>query len=160
MRACVDHVLELRVRAVPEAIPALRRAAVDAFVRGGGMEAGRADVALAVSEACTNTVRHAYPDVGAGWIDLTAWVEDDLFIVQVRDRGVGSTLPSRNPGARLGVALMQQIADAQLAQREGGGTETRMAFPLTGRSAGAAPAANVCDAVRREHNAAIAAARS
>jgi anti-sigma regulatory factor (Ser/Thr protein kinase) len=127
----VNGVLELRVRATPEAVRGLRRAAVEVFRLLGGAASRYGDVELAVSEAVSNTVRHAYPGRNDGYVELSAWVEDDdLFIIAVRDRGVGAATPSRNPGARLGVALMCHLADAELTQREDGGTETRLAFPL------------------------------
>jgi hypothetical protein len=61
---------------------------------------------------------------------MRAWFEDGLFVVQVLDRGVGIDAPSQNPGARLGVALLEHLGNAELSLREGGGTETRLAFAL------------------------------
>jgi anti-sigma regulatory factor (Ser/Thr protein kinase) len=129
----MEPVLEQRIPAVPASITVLRHDAVDAFEKGGGNPALSGDVALAVTEACANAIRHAYPNRSDGHLTLRAWFEDSLFVVQVLDRGVGIDAPSQNPGARLGVALLEQLADAQFALREGGGTETRLAFALSGR---------------------------
>jgi anti-sigma regulatory factor (Ser/Thr protein kinase) len=123
-------VLEQNVPAVPASIERLRRAAVAAYEDGGGDPALAADVALGVTEAAANAIRHAYPDRVDGRITVRAWFEDGLFVVQVLDRGVGIDAPTRSPGARLGVALIEQLADAQFALRECGGTEARLAFPL------------------------------
>jgi anti-sigma regulatory factor (Ser/Thr protein kinase) len=126
MQSVVDRTLP----AVPSAMAMLRRAAVDAYEAGGGDPALSADVALGVSEATANAIRHAYPERDDGRLTLRAWFEDGLFVVQVLDRGVGVDTPTRNPGTHLGIALIEQLADAQFATREGGGTEARLAFPL------------------------------
>ena len=55
--------LELRTQATPAAVPGVRRAVVDfAELHGVGVPP---DVALAVSEAITNAVLHAYRGDGA-----------------------------------------------------------------------------------------------
>jgi serine/threonine-protein kinase RsbW len=129
----MEPVLEQRVPAVPGAIPVLRREAVEVFEAGGGDQALATDVALGVTEACANAIRHAYPDRADGHITMRAWFEDGLFVVQVLDRGIGMHEPTANPGAHLGLALLEQLADAQFGLREGGGTEIRLAFRTTGR---------------------------
>src|SRR3712207_651856 len=47
-----------------------------------------ADVKLAVTEACTNVVVHAYPD-GDGPMEVAAGVRDGRLTVAVRDEGRG-----------------------------------------------------------------------
>lgn len=111
-------------------MPTLRAEAVAAYTDGGGDPSLASDVALGVTEATANAIRHAYPEREHGLITMRAWFEDGLFIVQVLDRGVGIDTPTRSPGAHLGIALIEQLADAQFAMREGGGTEARLAFPL------------------------------
>src|SRR5436190_1627025 len=56
--------LELRTQATPAAVPGVRRAVVD-FAELHGVGVGP-DVALAVSEAITNAVLHAYREEQAG----------------------------------------------------------------------------------------------
>ena len=46
------------------------------------------DVVLAVGEACTNAVQHAYPD-GDGTFDLKVEVAADEVVAEVVDHGVG-----------------------------------------------------------------------
>jgi anti-sigma regulatory factor (Ser/Thr protein kinase) len=53
-------------------------------------EATRQAVALAVTEACANVVRHAYPET-PGDLTLTGWVENDELTVVIADRGMAST---------------------------------------------------------------------
>ncbi|HET6849924.1 MAG TPA: ATP-binding protein [Gaiellales bacterium] len=126
----MNAVIDTSVPASPESVPAVRRDVVAAYEQGGGDPLLSADVALAVTEAAANAIRHAYPQRGDGRITVRGWFEDGLFIVQVLDRGVGIDTPTRDPGAHLGIALIEQLADAQFALREGGGTEARLAFPL------------------------------
>src|SRR3954463_432763 len=46
------------------------------------------DVKLAVTEACTNAVVHAYPD-GEGPIEVCVFVSDPVLMLVVRDEGRG-----------------------------------------------------------------------
>jgi two-component sensor histidine kinase len=127
---------------MPASIQELRRDVASAYEQGGGDPGLAADVALGVTEATANVVRHAYPGRADGRIDVRAWFEEGLFVVQVLDRGVGIDTPTRTPGARLGIALIEQLAEAQFSMREGGGTEARLAFPLradAGRAEHAVP---------------------
>ena len=123
-------VVDISTRATAESVPELRHATVRAFRAIGGAEAKVADVALAVSEACTNVVRHAYQGTHPGPVNLRAWVEDKTFVVQVVDSGVGIDACSSSSGSRLGISLMCAVTDCQFTNREGGGTEVRMAVPL------------------------------
>ena len=126
-------VLSKSVQARPDVLARLRGAAVAAYVQAGGDASMTADVALAVTEACANAVRHA--DTGqtgtAGAIQLRAWVEEDLFLVQVCDHGaVPAPGEAWQGGGELGMRLMEQIAEVDVAARESGGTEVRLALPL------------------------------
>jgi anti-sigma regulatory factor (Ser/Thr protein kinase) len=116
--------------ATPEALAPARHATVEAFVAAGGDRSESDSVALAVTEACANAVRHAYPS-GHGQILLDTWVEDELFVVQVRDRGVLLDAETRVARDGLGVQLMREVAEADVVPRMSGGTEVRLAFPLT-----------------------------
>ncbi len=52
--------VRLTLPAIVESVPTARRAVVEAARAAGASERALADVALAVSEACTNVVEHAY----------------------------------------------------------------------------------------------------
>lgn len=127
----VDAVLSSTVQATPEALAPLRHATVLAFLAAGGDASVSDDVALAVDEACANAVRHAYPTLGEGQIRLDAWVEGELFVVQIRDHGALLDAETREAREGLGVDLMHQVADADVVPRASGGTEVRLAFPLS-----------------------------
>ena len=53
------------------------------------------DIKISVSEACTNAIQHAYPNLknpNDGKIDITATIFSDRLEVIVRDYGVGFNL--------------------------------------------------------------------
>jgi serine/threonine-protein kinase RsbW len=89
-----------------------------------------ADMKMAVTEACTNVVVHAYEDEGQLEVEMLAG-EDGLTIV-VRDHGTGiQPRPSRSgaPALGLGLPLIAALSDAfELRGSAGLGTEVRMTF--------------------------------
>src|SRR3954449_9254495 len=93
--------LELRTQATTAAVPGIRRAVVD-FAELHGVGVGP-DVALAVSEAITNAVLHAYRDERSGPVRVVACAEPERLVVVVRDYGCGMSPNPDNP--RLGVRL-------------------------------------------------------
>jgi serine/threonine-protein kinase RsbW len=89
-----------------------------------------ADMKMAVTEACTNVVVHAYEDEGLLEVEMLT-AEDGLTIV-VRDHGTGiQPRPSRSgaPALGLGLPLIAALSDAfELRGSAGLGTEVRMTF--------------------------------
>jgi serine/threonine-protein kinase RsbW len=89
-----------------------------------------ADMKMAVTEACTNVVVHAYDDDGMLEVEMLAG-EDGLTIV-VRDHGTGiQPRPARAgaPALGLGLPLIAALSDAfELRGSAGMGTEVRMTF--------------------------------
>ena len=89
-----------------------------------------ADMKMAVTEACTNVVVHAYEDEGMLEVEMLAG-EDGLTIV-VRDHGTGiQPRPARAgaPALGLGLPLIAALSDAfELRGSAGVGTEVRMTF--------------------------------
>jgi anti-sigma regulatory factor (Ser/Thr protein kinase) len=90
------------------------------------------DIKLAVTEACTNVVVHAYEADAEGPLAVTARVDDEELVVVVRDRGRGILPRPDSPGLGLGLPLIATLSESlELgtgAQRE---TEVRMVFRLT-----------------------------
>lgn len=89
-------------------------------------------IRLAVSEACTNCVLHAYDelDVKAVYV-VDCRMDGQALRVTVCDRGRGihNARPSEHAAARLGLALIEQLADSSdIASRPGGGTRVVMRF--------------------------------
>ncbi|MGD9734639.1 MAG: ATP-binding protein [Solirubrobacterales bacterium] len=115
--------------AVPETIGLLRRATVEFAAVHGAPVAIVDDIALAVSEAATNAVKHANVAGGEGIVELTAAVADDWIDIRVRDRGKGfGTRPS--DGLGLGLSIIASVSVYLTICQEGHGTEVRMRFPL------------------------------
>src|SRR3954453_18654758 len=58
------------------------------------------DLRLAVTEACTNVVRHAYPPERPGPVEISVRPEFDYVNVVVADRGrgIGSSADTSGPG--------------------------------------------------------------
>jgi serine/threonine-protein kinase RsbW len=116
--------------AVPGSISRARRE-LGKFASSAGLAGARADcVRLAVSEAVTNVVRHAYTR-GAGTVHVEAAIEDAALWVLVSDEGHGMSVPTQSPGLGVGLSLIAMVSDrAAIVDRPGGGTEVRMAFDL------------------------------
>ena len=95
-----------------------------------------ADVKLAVTEACTNVVVHAYP-AGDGPMGVRATVNDDLLRIVIIDQGRGILPRADSPGLGLGLPLIATLAESlELGTGRNEETEVRMTFRL-GASDGA-----------------------
>lgn len=115
--------------AEPRTVTALRRATVEFATAQGAPAAVVDDIALAVSEAATNAVKHANVTGGEGIVELTAAIADDWVDVRIRDRGKGfGTRPS--DGLGLGLSIIASVSVYLTICQEGHGTEVRMRFPL------------------------------
>ncbi len=96
------------------------------------------DLRLAVTEACTNVVRHAYPPDVPGSVEISIRPEEDLVSVVVADRGRGIGTSSDTTGPGLGLPLIAAIADeVELQPVPGGGSRVAMTFarPRSGAAA-------------------------
>ena len=78
-----------------------------------------ADLKLALTEACSNSVRHAYEN-GEGHVGISFELLDDRLIVEVADDGTGFELDAADGdgGGReelteggLGIAIIRSVAD-------------------------------------------------
>jgi serine/threonine-protein kinase RsbW len=91
-----------------------------------------ADMKMAVSEACTNVVVHAYDDTD-GVLEVDMLADENSLTIRVRDYGSGlqpHAQPSRDvPALGLGLPLIAALSDAfELHGSSGRGTEVRMTF--------------------------------
>jgi anti-sigma regulatory factor (Ser/Thr protein kinase) len=89
-------------------------------------------IRLAVSEAVTNVVIHAYVDAPEpGPVRVAAHVEDATVNVVVADDGRGMVPRLDSPGLGLGLALIAHAADnLDVHDGDPGGTQLRMTFSL------------------------------
>jgi len=87
------------------------------------------DLRLAVTEACTNVVRHAYPDGDPGAVEISIEPREERVRIVVADtgRGIGTSSDTSGPG--LGLPLIAAIADTvDLQSAPGGGSRVAMTF--------------------------------
>jgi anti-sigma regulatory factor (Ser/Thr protein kinase) len=124
----MPRILSRRWPATARSLPEARHATVDALTRAGVVNRQLlAAIALAVSEAVGNAVRHAYP-AAAGDVKLT--VEHDLgeITVTVTDTRVGITNRTRDPGRGLGLQLMDALTKRCTIESHSAGTTITLAF--------------------------------
>jgi serine/threonine-protein kinase RsbW len=125
--------VRLRIPAKPEYIT-LVRLALSGLSRLRPLdEETLGDLKLAVTEACSNSVRHGYREGGQGTVDISYELRPDRLVVEVEDDGPGFD-PNR-PGASaeelaeggLGIAIIRAVCDEFEAgeRRQGGGTRLR-----------------------------------
>ena len=97
-----------------------------------------ADLKLALTEACTNSVRHAYEE-GEGVVEILYELHDDRLVVEVSDSGEGfqHEVPPRDDPDELsegglGIALIRAVADElDICARNGGGSRLRFVKRLS-----------------------------
>jgi serine/threonine-protein kinase RsbW len=92
------------------------------------------DMRLAVTEACTNVVRHAYAD-GDGTIDVVVRARGSELEVVVEDsgRGIGPSPDTAGPG--LGLPLIAALADTlEIERTASAGSRLVMSFLRTRES--------------------------
>jgi serine/threonine-protein kinase RsbW/stage II sporulation protein AB (anti-sigma F factor) len=122
------------VKATPDQVSWLRHE-VAAWAQQVGVADGRLnDVRLAVSEAATNAVLHAYRDREPGEIRVLANVEDDgLLTIVVEDDGFGPLPRPDSPGLGLGLPTIASVADGiQLSAGDAAGARLCMQFVTDG----------------------------
>ena len=91
------------------------------------------DLKLALTEACTNSVRHAYREGRAGTVEILYQIEPDRLVVEVADDGQGfepADLGGRGNGdlseGGLGIAIIRAVTDeVEIDERESGGSRLR-----------------------------------
>lgn len=116
--------------AEPSSVP-VARAAVSEFAAGAGADATQVDaVRLAVSEAVTNAVLHAYRGA-PGRVHVTAALAEAELWILVADDGGGMQPETARPGLGLGLGLISRVCDDMaIGPRSSGGTEVRILFKL------------------------------
>lgn len=90
------------------------------------------DLKLALTEACTNSVRHAYAD-GGGTVEILYELYPDKLAVEVNDRGEGFTRPPETAEENgelseggLGIAIIEALSDElEITQGDEGGSRLR-----------------------------------
>lgn len=91
------------------------------------------DLKLAVTEACSNSIRHAYTDGREGSVEVVYELHPDRLIVEVSDDGPGFSAPEAthrggdglNEGG-LGIAIIRELADELELGPGAGGQGSRL----------------------------------
>jgi anti-sigma regulatory factor (Ser/Thr protein kinase) len=116
--------------AIPESVPKARAALAGFALAAGAAGDQLESIRLAVSEAITNAVLHAYPGA-TGTFQVTASYTPDELWVLIADDGAGLRPGSTRGGLGLGLAVIAQVADDfQIERRSSGGTQLQMRFRL------------------------------
>lgn len=123
--------LHRSMSAVPASVPALR-GEVAQFAAGAGVrEPLLSSVKLAVSEAITNAVLHAYVDAPTGAVHIAARIEENHLLVEVADDGGGMMPRLDSPGLGVGLPFIADTADSlDISSSPDGGARLRMTFAL------------------------------
>jgi serine/threonine-protein kinase RsbW len=91
------------------------------------------DLKLALTEACTNSVRHAYENGREGSVEIVYELQPDRLVIEVGDEGAGFELGEDGNGHEgeleeggLGIEIIRALADeVEIGRREEGGSRLR-----------------------------------
>jgi serine/threonine-protein kinase RsbW len=91
------------------------------------------DLKLALTEACTNSVRHAYEEGRTGVVEIVYQLEPDRLVVEIADDGAGFKPDDVGAGGNgdlseggLGLAIIRAVVDeVEFGERETGGSRLR-----------------------------------
>jgi serine/threonine-protein kinase RsbW len=127
--------VRLRIPAKPEYIT-LVRLALSGLSRLRPLdEETLGDLKLAVTEACSNSVRHGYGNGKDGTVEILYELQPDRLVVEVVDDGPGfdPELASLDHHGQLsegglGIAIIRAVADEFEAGERPGGGGTRLRF--------------------------------
>jgi serine/threonine-protein kinase RsbW len=130
------HAIRLTIPAKPEYIT-LGRLALTGIARLRPAPLSQetlADLKLALTEACTNSVRHAYPGRG-GSVEILYELHADRLVVEVADEGEGFEPPvpvglgggpDELSEGGLGISIIRALVDdVEIRDREQGGSSLR-----------------------------------
>jgi anti-sigma regulatory factor (Ser/Thr protein kinase) len=115
-----------RVPARADQLAGLRTLAAEFLARCLTQDRCR-NAAAAITEACGNSIRHAYP-LCSGDMELSVDVTPSCAKVRVGDWGVGIDARSPDPGLGLGMGLISDAADDLRISSSNAGTVLEMRF--------------------------------
>ncbi|OBG96337.1 anti-sigma regulatory factor [Mycobacterium sp. E136] len=122
--------LWIEVPATADRLAQIRRRLLGWMEPIGVPDAVGADIVLAVNEAATNCVEHAYLNSADGVVVVEANVEDGRIVVRVSDRGEWRA-PSTEPTTRgRGLPIIRALGNDVEVMRSSAGTTVRMDFDV------------------------------
>ena len=118
--------------ALPGSVAFFRTAVFDFADNAGVLDPPLGNLRLAVSEAVSNAVMHAYRnDVVIGSVDVSADLGEHELRVVVVDHGAGFASRTDSPGGGFGVLLMREMADdVEIRAVAPRGTAVHMSFKV------------------------------
>jgi serine/threonine-protein kinase RsbW len=93
-----------------------------------------ADLKLALTEAASNSVRHAYSDPNVGVVEICYELLPDRLVIEVSDEGAGfdpadaEDVPNELTEGGLGIAIIRAIADEVEIGTQPHGSGSRLRF--------------------------------
>jgi serine/threonine-protein kinase RsbW len=126
--------VRLTIPAKPEYITLVRLALIGLSRLRPLSEETLGDLKLAVTEACSNSVRHGYGDAGAGTVEILYELQPNRLVVEVADDGPGFDVQGdrageENPGeGGLGIAIIKAVSDEFEAGDRSTGHGSRLRF--------------------------------
>ena len=93
-----------------------------------------ADLKLALTEATSNSVRHAYAEDGDGVVEISYELLEDKLVIEVTDEGAGfdpdeaGGAPEELSEGGLGIAIIRAIADEVEIKTRPGGKGSQLRF--------------------------------
>jgi anti-sigma regulatory factor (Ser/Thr protein kinase) len=124
-----ERLLELSLPAVPASCARARREICAAL---HGLAVDAAAVELAVSEAVSNVVVHAYRDRHGATeeerVDVRLTADAEGVWVVVTDHGIGMSARDDSPGLGLGLSVIAKLSDQLLIVQGETGTRVHMRF--------------------------------
>jgi serine/threonine-protein kinase RsbW len=125
--------LALNLPAEERLVPAARSSIAGFLLAAGVSEDTVDDIVLAIDEACSNILQHAFPPGHPGSYELRADLRPEEVVVEVADDGVGFEAMELRQGGTLdltgrGLDIMRRVMTSVEVEspRPGGGTRLRL----------------------------------
>jgi serine/threonine-protein kinase RsbW len=136
-----SYAVRLQIPAKAEYITLGRLALAALSTLGELSDEAVADLKLALTEACSNSVRHAYDTERNGTVDIVYELHPDRIVIEVSDEGRGfvAGVPRSEPEelteAGLGIEIIRALSDdVQMSESSAGqGSRLRMVKLLNGQ---------------------------
>lgn len=125
------HPFDATWPAIPDSVGTARRSVLAHLSALETSDPPLSDIGLAVSEAVTNAVHHAYVGQEPGPVRVRVAVQPPVVEVMVQDEGSGMVPRPDSPGLGLGMPLIATISERlDVRARPGGGTRLCIWFSL------------------------------
>ena len=91
------------------------------------------DMVLAVSEAASNSVEHAYPAAAPdAVVELTFWIEASTVCLEITDHGTWQPPAAQPNGRGMGITMMQRLVEFVAIHYDTDGTRVLLRHPRPG----------------------------